>query len=68
MGRINVISSIFEDSDVQHSMRDSKVAIARLDEHRRPSLLRGDTKYVFSVSILELSPLAAEYDVGPKPT
>ena len=33
MGRINVISSIFEDSNVQHSLRDSMLTIARLHAH-----------------------------------
>ena len=39
MGRINVISSIFEDSDVQHAVRDKKLMIAYLDKHSRTSAI-----------------------------
>ena len=44
MGRINVISSIFEDSDVQHSMRDNKPMIACLDKHPRTSATSAATR------------------------
>ena len=81
MGRINVISSIFEDSNVQQSIRDDILTIGCIYVHPLMDIddladfaLTRQLSFPlqplasFASASLKVPPLVGACDVGPKPT